>query len=376
MRCRRCQRAISGIGKQAVPPVIPAAIAFAGGIGGLCPLSLWQDPSNALPHWSPVGGWGFGLGSLALASVLAWIGLVRRKCPECGSSQMLDAMEEESAIASERFAVQKAAVAEARAEAQPGSSHDQEMADRLAAREKELRSTLEQELRTRLVRELEPQVEHDLRGRLEKEIRVTLGNELKGESDKARAQMQNEVRLQIEHAVRRELEQRLSPATAGSTTPAPTTTGKALTSSVTPRPATLLSTTTARAFTSSSAPRAVAGVDPPRAAVSTAAKEATPAPVRPSSARADGPAAISRATVKTTTPAASAVMKTAQPAVPHARVETAPLSLMPSAGRATIGSKASVVPVQASPFKAASSVVAPSSDHAAPGKDSGSKGPG
>ena len=189
MRCRRCQRAISGIGKPAVPPVIPAVIAFTGGIGGLWSLTLGQDPSNALPHWSPVSGWSLGLGSLALASVLIWIGLVRRRCPECGSSQMLDGMEEEAVIAFEHLAVQKATLEEARAEladkpqdasrrdlgavieAQPRSSHDKEMADRLAAREKEMRSTLEQEIRTRLVRELEPQVEHDLRGRIEKELR-------------------------------------------------------------------------------------------------------------------------------------------------------------------------------------------------------------
>ena len=177
MRCRRCQRTISGIGKPAVPPVIPALLAFAGVLGGLWSLTLGQDPSNALPHWSPASGWGLGLGSLALASVLGWIGLVRRKCSDCGSSQMLDAMEEESVIASERLGAQRAAVEEARAEWR--SSRDREMADSLEAREQELRATLEQELRARLVRELEPQVARDLRGRLEKELRITLGNELR-----------------------------------------------------------------------------------------------------------------------------------------------------------------------------------------------------
>jgi hypothetical protein len=92
-------------------------------------------------------------------------------------------------------------------------------------------------------------------------------------------------------------------------------------------------------------------------------------------ARAAGPAAISQAAVKTTTSAPSAVTKTAQPATPHAKVEAPPLSLLSSPGRATIGSKASVAPVQAPPKKEASSIVAPSSDSPAAGKDSGSNEP-
>jgi hypothetical protein len=326
MRCRRCQRAISGIGKPAVPPVIPAAIAFAGGIGGLWSLTLGQDPSNALPHWSPVGGWLLGLGSLALASVLGWIGLVRRRCPDCGCSQMLDAMEEESVLASERLGVEKAALAEARAE--PRASNDKEMADRLAAREKEMRSTLEQELRSRLVRELEPQVEQRLRA----------------EHERRSAEHERLLRSKLEEAPTpppttplasiKEISAARFPATTRSTTPPPITVARAFASSVTP-----------------------------------------PA-VRPVSARADGPAAISQAVVKTTTLAPSAVTKTAQPAAPQAKVDTAPLSLLSTPGKATIGPKASVVPAQAPPQQAASSAVAPSSDHPAPGKDSGSSGPG
>ena len=177
MRCRRCQRSIPGIGKPAIPPVIPALVAFAGGLAALWSLTLGQDPSNALPHWSPVSGWGLGLGSLALASVLAWIGLVRRKCPDCGSSQMLDGMEEEAAIASERLAAQREAVGAAQTELQ--SSHDKVMADSLATREQALRSTLEQDLRVRLVRELEPQIERNLRARLEKELHTSPGSELR-----------------------------------------------------------------------------------------------------------------------------------------------------------------------------------------------------
>ena len=254
--------------------MIPALVAFAGSVGGLWSLTLGQDPSNALPHWSPVSGWGVGLGSLALAAVLAWIGLTRRRCPDCGSSQMYDAMEEEAAIANERLAAQKAAVEEARAEWR--SMHDKETSDSLSARETALRSTIEQELRTRLLRELEPKVEHDLRGRIEKELRVSLGNEL---------------RLQAEHE-QRSVPERSIPA------------ARAFTSPVTPRPVTPSLTTTARPFTSPSpspfSPAAVAGAHPPRAPFpSTAAKDVTPPPAKPFSA-------------------------------PQAKVETAPLSLRPS----------------------------------------------
>ena len=315
-----------------MPPVIPALVAFAGGFGGLWSLTLGQDPSNALPHWSPVSGWGLGLGSLALASVLAWIGLVRRKCPDCGSSQMLDAMEEESVNASERLVAQRAAVQEARVE--PRSSHDKEMADSLAAREKELRSTLEQELRIRLVRELEPQIAHDLRGRLERELRVTLGNELKSESARSQAQMEKELRPLIEQEVRRELEQRLRAEHEQGRSSA----AKVFTSSVTPRPVTPALATTAKAFTSPSEPQVLAGVIAPRAAVpATPAKDVTPLPAGPFS-------------------------------TPHAKVETAPLSLKSSPGKATIASKASVVPVQAPHQKTAGPIVPMSSDPPAPGK--------
>lgn len=175
MRCRRCQRSISGIGRPAIPPAVPALVAFGGGLAGLWSLTLGQDPSNALPHWSPVSGWMLGLGSLALASALAWIGLVRRKCPDCGSSEMLDGMEEEALIASERLAAQSEAAQAARAGLQ--SSQDKQVAESLATQEQALRSAIEQELRGRLTRELVPRIELDLRARLEKELHLSAGNE-------------------------------------------------------------------------------------------------------------------------------------------------------------------------------------------------------
>ena len=367
MRCRRCQRAISGIGKPAVAPVIPAAIAFAGGIGGLWSLTLGQDPSNALPHWSPVGGWGLGLGSLALASVLAWIGLVRRRCPECGSAQMLDAMEEESVIASELLAAEKAARAEAHAEL-AGTPRE---ADRLAARDMELRATIERELR------------------------VTLGNELKGESEKSRAQMQKEIRLQLEQEVRREVEQRVRaeheqrsaererllhdkmelgrtplPSAPAQFKDVPSTRAPAM-ARATPSPP----GTTARTFAVASAPQAVAAATIPRAAAPAVAKEGTTSPQRPALARSGGPASIPPAEVKTTTPATSVVARTAEPAVSNAKVDTAPLSLMPQSARATTASKTSVAAVQVPLPKSAAAVLAPASTPPASGKDSGSSGP-
>ena len=283
-------KSISGIGKPAVPPVIPALVAFAGGFGGLWSLTLGQDPSNALPHWSPVSGWAISLGSLALASVLAWMGLVRRKCPDCGSSQMLDAMEEEGVAASERFAAQKAAVEEARTESR--TSHDKDIAEGLAAREKDLRVTIEQELRTRLVRELEPQIEHGLRGRLEKELRFTLGNEL---------------RQQAEQAQRSAQAQRIAQAQHSDQAPRSVPPAKPFTSAVTPRPVTPGLSATAKAFTLSPAPQVIAGVSPPRpAAPAITVRDVTPSPVAPFSAA-------------------------------HAKVETAPLSLRPSPGKAPVG---------------------------------------
>jgi hypothetical protein len=254
---------------------------------------------------------------------------------------MFDAMEEESINASERLAAQKAAVEEALTE--PRSSHDKddkddkddkEMTDNLAAREKELRATLEQELRTRLARELAPQVEHDVRGRVEKELRITLGNEFKSESAKSRAQIEKELRPLIEQEVRREFEQGMRTDHEQRSSPA----ARVFTSSVTPRPATPTLTNTAKSFTSPSRPQVFADGKPPRAAVpATAVKDVTPLPVRPFS-------------------------------TPHPRVETAPLSLISSPGKATIRSKALVAPLQAPAQETAAPVLAPSSDHAGPGK--------
>ena len=171
---------ITGIGKPAVPPVVSVAIAFAGGFGGLWYLTLGQNPANPMPSWSPAIGWSVGLGSLALAAVLAWIGMYRRRCPECGCTQMLDAMEEEGLIASERLAAQESELRTTQEEPAPGCS---------ASCNRKSSGTF--------------------RPILEKELRGSLGNELRSESEKLRAQMEKELRTQIEQEVRKEIEKRL-----------------------------------------------------------------------------------------------------------------------------------------------------------------------
>jgi predicted nucleic acid-binding Zn-ribbon protein len=341
MRCRRCQRTISGIGKPAVPPVLPAVIALAGSIGGLWSLTLGQDPSNALPHWSPASGWGLGIGSVALASVLVWIGLVRRKCPDCGSTQMLDGMEEEAVSASEHLEAVRAALAEERdklasrphAASSPGpvpgnedqlrASRDKEMADKLASREKELRSNLEQELRPRLARELAPQLEHDLRTRLEKELRKEIEQRLRAENSRSEA----------EH----ERLSRGKPEEVPTPPPGPPSTARPL------RP--------------SSTPQLVSGNRTPRSAEATATKDVTPPLAALFAPKVDGPA-VSHASIKTTAPEPITLTKktASRPAAPQAKVETAPLSTMSSPGKATTGAKGAAHPVS--------------------GKDSGGNGPG
>ena len=312
MRCARCRKEISGIGKPAVPPVLPAAIAFAGSIWGLFNLTLGQDPSNALPHWSPAFGWSATLGSLALASVLIWIGLVRRKCPDCGSTRMLDAMEEEGLLASERLAAQKAAVDEAlvglgkkapgaserdlraQVEAEVRAAQAKENADRLAALEQELRADLEKRVRAEHERQ-SAENERVLRQKLEGELRAQLETKLRSEGEK---------QLRASPSV-------TSPAAAKPVTPPPVSTAKALAASIAPagKPVTHPLVAPAKAVGSGAAPQNVAPTP-----ASQAAETATP-----------GPGETSR---------------TAQPAAPHAEVETAPLALKASAARATVPSPA------------------------------------
>ena len=325
MRCRRCRKEISGIGKPALPPVVPAVVAVAGAIYGLWSLTLGQDPANALPHWSPVTGWGASLAALVLAAVLVWIGLVRRKCPECGSTQMFDAMEEEGLIASERLALQKAAGGQKGIE--PGTSaHGESGRDLRAAIEAELRSSYAKEMADRLAAQ-------------EKELRAILGAEHEkhsAESERVlRKRLEEELRPQIEAKLRSEIERQMRPVT-----PPPIATAKAIGSSVAPlataRPVTPPPIATAKALASSVAPPA-----------------ATPTPVMHPLPRLG-------------TPAPPAVTKTAQPASPHAKVETAPLSLLSS--RAAVRLPTSAASVQAPPAQAAPSAVAPPADRPSPGK--------
>ena len=384
MRCRRCHKEIPGIGKPAVPLVIPAAVAIAGSIWGLFNLTLGQEPSNALPHWSPVFGWSACLGSLALASVLGWIGLVRRKCPECGCTQMLDAMEEEGLAASERLAAQKAAVDEALlalGRKPPGES------------ERDVRVQIEAELRAAQAKETA-----DRRAALEKELREDIERRVRAEHERQSAEdervlrkkVEEELRSQIETKLRSEIEMQLrttsvtgvpsttSPAAAKPITPAPVTTAKAIAWSTAPaaRPVTPTPVTTAKAIAVSTAPatwpvtptpvttaKAIAWSTAPAArpvtpapitmaqaiAASTApsARPVTPAPITMAQAIATStvpqsvaPTAASQVVGKTATPAPRTFSKTAQPAEPHAEVVTAPLALIASVVRLGAGTPA------------------------------------
>ena len=228
-----------------MPLVIPAAVAIAGSIWGLFNLTLGQEPSNALPHWSPVFGWSACLGSLALASVLAWIGLVRRKCPECGCTQMLDAMEEEGLNASERLAAQKAAVDEALlalGRQPPGQI------------ERDPRVQIEAELRAAQAKETE-----DRRAALEKELREDVERRVRAEHERQSAENERvlrrklkkeELRSQIETKLRSEIEMQLR---AAPVTGVPSATSAAAARLVTPAPV-----TTAKAIAASTAPQSVA----------------------------------------------------------------------------------------------------------------------
>jgi hypothetical protein len=215
--------------------VIPAAVAFGGGIGGLWLLTLGQ---NAGPGFSPLPGWAVGLGSLGLASVLVGVALARRKCPACGSTKMMDAMEEDSLVASERFAAQQGAAdgvsgelekalrieidAHLRTviEAELRASHAKVVDAEKAA----LRLALEQELqgqahhqRADIERALRPAIETQVRAELaeqaatyERALRKTLETELRPELERnLRPQLEKELRLQIEHRLRPELEKQV-----------------------------------------------------------------------------------------------------------------------------------------------------------------------
>jgi hypothetical protein len=329
--------------------VIPAAVAIAGSIWGLFNLTLGQEPSNALPHWSPVFGWSACLGSLALASVLAWIGLVRRKCPECGGTQMLDAMEEEGFTASERLAAQKAAVDEAllalgrkssgeierdlraQIEAELRAAQAKETADSRAVQEKELREDVERRVRAEYERQ-SAENERVLRKKLAEELRSQIETKLR-----------SEIEMQLRAAPVTRVPSATSPAAARPVTPAPVTTAKAIAASMPPaaRPVTPAPITTAKAIAASMLP---------------AAKPVTPAPITMAKAIAASavsqsfaPTAPSQVAAKAATPPPRTFSKTAQPAEPHAEVVTAPLTLIASVVRLGAGTPAPAGPGQSPP---------------------------
>ncbi|MGD0836791.1 MAG: hypothetical protein ABSB49_09135 [Polyangia bacterium] len=229
MRCANCRKQIAGVGKPGISTIIPAGVAFIGCVAAMWSLTLGQ---TLLAGVSPSTGWAVGLGSLVLSSLLVRLALARRKCPGCGSTKMLDAMEEESLIASERFAADQKVEAEVRAalanerrdvgagvraevEAELRAALAKEveakqaaLEEKQAALEKTWRAR-EHELRSELVRELEGRIESDLRRRLEKEIRTALESELKRERAQAQpAQIDYEPTPRIEMRLPPEVERR------------------------------------------------------------------------------------------------------------------------------------------------------------------------
>jgi hypothetical protein len=215
--------------------VIPAAVAFGGGIGGLWLLTLGQ---NAGPGFSPMPGWAVGLGSLGLASVLVGVALARRKCPACGSTKMMDAMEEDALVASERFAAQQGAadgvsgelekalrieidahlrtVIEAELRAAHAKAIDAEKAALRVALEQELQGQAQHQ-RADIERTLRPAIETQVRAELadqaatyERALRKTLEAELRPELERSlRPRLEKELRPQIEHRLRPELEKQV-----------------------------------------------------------------------------------------------------------------------------------------------------------------------
>lgn len=229
MRCANCRKQIAGVGKPGISTIIPAGVAFIGCVAAMWSLTLGQ---TLLAGVSPSTGWAVGLGSLVLSSLLVRLALARRKCPGCGSTKMLDAMEEESLIASERFAADQKVEAEVRAalanerrdvgagvraelEAELRAALAKEveakqaaLEEKQAALEKTWRAR-EHELRSELVRELEGRIESNLRRRLEKEIRTALESELKRERAQAQpAQIDYEPTPRIEMRLPPEVERR------------------------------------------------------------------------------------------------------------------------------------------------------------------------
>jgi hypothetical protein len=198
MRCEKCRKEITGIGKPAVPPAIPAILAWGGAVWAMWSLTLGENP---LPGWTPISGWGVGLVTLGVATVLAWYALIRRKCPECGSTRMLQAMEEESVLATERQAAREQAVGGLRAEAEAGIK---------PALERSLRADIEAELRAASVKEASA-----LRTRLEKELRDEIGQQMRAgqaESERGlRQKLASELRPEIEKELRPRIEERLWP---------------------------------------------------------------------------------------------------------------------------------------------------------------------
>jgi hypothetical protein len=193
MRCKKCRKEITGIGKPAVSPALPAILAWGGAIWAMWSLTLGENP---LPSWSPTPGWAVGLGTLAVATVLGWYALTRRKCPECGSRQMFEAMEEEAVLATER----QMALEQARNGARPGLEPDRQT----------LRAEIEVEVRTAAAKE-----KAELRGRLEKELRDEMGQQMRASQAESEREMRqklaNEVRAEVEKELRPRVEARLRP---------------------------------------------------------------------------------------------------------------------------------------------------------------------
>jgi hypothetical protein len=346
MRCGRCRKEISGIGKPAVPPVVPAAVAFAGSIWGLFSLTLGQDPANALPNWSPVTGWAAGLGSLGLASVLVWIGLARRKCPECGATQMLDAMEEEAQNATERMAAVNSAVAAARVEWGNPQTVD---------RTPELRAQIEAEVRAAQARENTDRLallERDLRAQFEVKLRAELERQQHARpvvvtptaAPPVAPDPAADMATPPPVVVARPVAAAPAGAAARPVTPAPVNPARTITAS--PAPATRSVTpgpvSPAKTLVASPAPATKpvtpAPVSPARTLVASpapAARPVTPAPVSitaaiAAAAHSQAAASSPAAAPKAASPGPSPIPKTSLPAAPHSQVDTAPLALMVS----------------------------------------------
>jgi hypothetical protein len=155
---------------------------------------------------------------------------------------MVDGMEEESLLASERQAADKAAAdavrIELRTDARPADdkalrSEIEQLRAELAkvpaapdekvlrkriedelgpAMERELRQALSTELRAQIEKELHPRIEKELHPRIEKELRPQIEKELRGHMEKElRPQLEKELRPQIEKELRAQLEVKRDP---------------------------------------------------------------------------------------------------------------------------------------------------------------------